>query len=290
MNLDAISLALPPLANEAAAEQALMRGIPVLCEKPLSSSAASAAHLATLAEKTVTAINYRFPELPAFKHLKEVLAAGDLGNPHFAQVTWFVNSFANRHRKWSWKTDAAQYGGALTLLGSHVLHLSQWLFGTVSDVQATMSNAATSRFALSGSTASEDSLQMTLRFSSHMIVCVTISNAMPGLHTHRWEIACEKGSLILENDTTDYVAGFGLRQCDDARGSIVLFEPGAAPAGDGRLAEFHGLAERFVRSVRTGQPCWPDFALGATIQSLMEAVRASTVSGAPVNPSSAEDI
>ena len=44
-------------------------------------------------------------------------------------VNWQVESYANRHRMQTWKTDEAAGGGTLQNFTSHCLHYVEWITG-----------------------------------------------------------------------------------------------------------------------------------------------------------------
>ena len=70
LDVDALTLALPPDVNEEAAAVALAAGIPVFSEKPLAASSPGAESLAIAAGTTTTGIDFEFAELETFRALK----------------------------------------------------------------------------------------------------------------------------------------------------------------------------------------------------------------------------
>lgn len=267
-DLDAVTLALPPNLMEDAASRALDRGLAVLCEKPLADSAAAAARLTHQSIGRTAAVGFQFPELTTFRALKQTLDSGRLGALRRVSIVWSVESRAHRERQWSWKLDAGRGGGVLTVLGSHLLHLIDWLVGPCSLHGTTLDNAASALVAPAGARAAEDSAMLVLIGRDGVRVTVMLSNARPGTSRHRWDVIGERGRAALENLSVDYMAGFVLT----VDGETVAVEPPAD--GDGRLPAFCSLATRFVEAARRGQPVMPDFATGARVQSLIEAARA----------------
>lgn len=261
--LDAVTFALPPDANPAAVEAAVARGLAILSEKPLAPGGAEARRLAEAAGGLVTAVDFEFAELTTFRALADLVKGESLGAVRDVRVTWLVESWAQKNRKWSWKTDARRGGGVVGVLATHLLYLAEWLFGPAGVAAAALENRATARFALAGETAAAESATLDLRLPGGVPMHVEVSNAAAGKHLHRWEVTFENGAAVLENDSADYMAGFRLE-----RAGQVLTEP--ATDGDGRLPPFVRLADRFVSAARSGGACLPDFAAGARVQELVD--------------------
>ena len=278
--LDAVSLALPPAVQETVLEKVVAARIPVLCEKPLTLTAACAGRLAVTAAGLPTAVDFQFRELPAFRSAKDLIESGTIGAVTRAQVIWHVESHAQREKLWSWKTDRAQGGGVLTMLGTHVLYLVEWLLGRVEALRARFDDRATRRFAPPGVQPAEDGCAMTMKLAGGTQVSVSVSNARPGETLHRWAIGGERGAMVLENPTSDYMHGFSLTH-DGPAGSVLLSRPDPVIPQDGRLAPFAALAERFLAAVRAGDPSAsrPSLEDGARVQALAESARRAAALG-----------
>jgi predicted dehydrogenase len=278
--LDAVSLALPPVAQETVLERVIAARIPVLCEKPPASTAACAGRLAGMAAGLPTAVDFQFRELPAFRAAKDLIDSGTIGAVTRVVVIWHVESHAQREKLWSWKTDRAQDGGVLTLLGTHVLYLVGWLLGRVGALTARFDDRATRSFAPPGAEAAEDGCTMMMTLAGGAQVAVSVSNARPGETVHRWSIGGEQGAIVLENPTSDYMYGFSLTHYGRA-GSVLLSRPDPVIPEDGRLAPFASLATRFLGAVRVGDASAsrPSLEDGAWVQALTEAVRRAAAEG-----------
>lgn len=270
-DLDAVTFALPPLENERACEAALRKGIAVLSEKPLAGSVEAARRLRSLAEGITNAMDFQFAELEAFQRLYGLLASKQLGETRHVQITWLTESYAQKHKIWSWKTDRQRAGGVTTLLGSHLFYLLEWLLGEIQELQCRTSHAATALFAPEGSEPADDTVDLWATHASGITSSATYGNAAPSGPGHRWECICDRGMITLENKTTDYMAGFELTVKTDAGAQTDRWDS-PTPGEDGRLAPFRSLALRFAQAVRTGVPMQPDFAAGARVQELMAQV------------------
>jgi predicted dehydrogenase len=273
--LDLVTVALPPAEVTPVILKLISARIPILCEKPLGNSLAEAARLEFDARDLITAVDFEFPEIPAFARLKSAIEDSKIGTVQFIQLTWLTESYAQKKCKWCWKTDGANGGGALNLLGTHALYIAEWLLGPVAELRADLTAERTSRFKPSADVnAADEAAVFQLRFVGGARLAGTIGNACPGSHVHQWIVVGELGTAILENRTPDYMSGFTLRLYDvDGRESPSFTDPGAH--GDGRIAPFMSLAQRFVDSVRSGARCRPDFGAGRRVAELTEALRRS---------------
>jgi predicted dehydrogenase len=280
--LDAVSLALPPAETERAARLALARGLAILAEKPLAPDATGAERLAEAAKGRTAVVDFQLGDAPGFIALGAALADGTIGALRAASATWLHHSFAHRERRWGWKLAAAEHGGALAMLGTHLLFLVERLLGRIAALQATLDDAATRALAPTGITPAEDLAMVTARLQSGTPVQLTIGNAAAGISRHSWRIVGEKGSLLLENEGPSTTAGFALTLLQPGRAPTLLFRDPPAPPGDDRQPAFRQLAERFVAAARRHESCTPDFAVGARVQRLVDAVRLAAASGRTV--------
>jgi predicted dehydrogenase len=206
-DLDAVTLALPPLANEEAVDAALAREVAILSEKPLAHTPERAAEFAQRAGARTTALDFEFPELASFAAAKALIDSGALGAVRTVRLDWRTLSAAQKFRSWSWKTDARAGGGVLTLLGTHALYLLEWLFGPLERIGGTCDARRTAEFAPPGAVAAEDTVELDFAFRGGGAGSGFISNAAPGEPVHRWTIEFADGSAVIENTGTDYMAG-----------------------------------------------------------------------------------
>jgi predicted dehydrogenase len=281
INLDAVTLALPPSMNETAATKALRRGLPVLSEKPLASSATAAESLAELARGCTTAIDFEFAELRTFRTMRDVIQQGEVGAVRLVDVTWLVDSWFHRSRTWSWKSDANEGGGVLALLAPHVMYLLEWLLGDMTAIAGRCDNRATESYAPHGASAAVNGVNIAGSVGAEdTIFSIALDNAAPGARIHRWTVVCERATLVAESTGSDWASGFVLDQLfgNDRRrlAEEIPFD------GDGRLPPMRAVAERFVHAVRTGAECRPDFANGARVQRLIELASQTNPEPSPI--------
>ncbi len=140
--VDAVYIGTPHPSHLAAAAESLRAGVPVLCEKPMTMSAADTASLVDLARREgvflMEAVWMRF--LPIYRHVLRWLNDGRVGGVRGVQATFGFNApFDPSHRLF----DRALGGGALYDIGIYPLHLAHWMLGEPSTLTARTSTAPT---------------------------------------------------------------------------------------------------------------------------------------------------
>jgi predicted dehydrogenase len=272
--LDAVSIALPPGLTAEVAARALDAGLAVLAEKPLADTSARAGELAERARDRTAAVAFQFGELDSFRALEQALERAGRESVPSVRVTWRTLSYAHRTRTWGWKTDRAQHGGVMNLLGSHVFHLLERLVGPIAELAATFSDEATRAFAPAGAQPAEDAAAIAGVTVSGAQISIALANAATDDRAHRWEIETDDGRLVLAAPPGDPLGPLSLAR-ETSAGRQVLAMDSPAAGADARLEPFRRLAERFVDAATARAPCSPDFGAGARVQRLLEVAAAS---------------
>lgn len=272
LDLDAISIALPPETGSQAAAIALGKGLGVLMEKPLAGNADRAGELIRLAEGRTAALNYIFYKLDTFQMVKNAIVQGNLGRLERIDVVWTAESWANRNRKWSWKTDARRGGGVITTLGSHACFLAEWFSGSPIEVLRTQaSNNVAAAFSPPDAEPAEDHVEAEMK-AGNVEIGLLLDNGRKQPPLHRWVFKGQRGTAVIENTTNDYFGGFVLRGMP---GQSDIVEK-KSESDDRRFLAFHRIAEDFIGALRRGDPAFPDFATGLRTQRVMDALHLST--------------
>jgi len=270
--VDAVSIAVPPVLQPELVIAAAEAGKHVFCEKPLAADVPAAERaLAAVRQSSVAhAMDFIFPEIPAWQQARSVLAEGTLGALRHVAVSWRIETYAFARGLDSWKLRSTEGGGTLGNFGSHSLYYLEWLLGPVTRIAARF----TPRQA-----AGEARVDAWLELASGCPVTLSVAaDAFLG-SGHRLEIYGEQGTLLLENRTTDYVNGFALSVGTRATGafSTQTLEPLCQP--DGRIGAASAIVRRFVDAVLPGAPVEPNLAHGPRVQQVMAAARAADRTG-----------
>jgi len=128
-DVDVVSVGTPPFAHAEATIAALEAGKHVFCEKPMAMNAAEAQAMAAAAEQAgrVLAIDFQTRFSRDARRAHELVAGGQLGQPHFARATMLRQAGVP-----SWGTftsKAANGGGALIDIGVHALDRALYVLG-----------------------------------------------------------------------------------------------------------------------------------------------------------------
>ncbi len=111
---------------------AIEAGKHVYCEKPLAVSVEEAEEMATAAARkgVKTMVAFNNIKTPAAMLAKQLIEAGEIGEP-IRFRGWFDQGFFNDPElPWSWRCSRKEAGsGALGDLGSHVVSVAQYLMG-----------------------------------------------------------------------------------------------------------------------------------------------------------------
>jgi predicted dehydrogenase len=268
--IDAVSIAVPPSEQTVIAIAALEAGKHVFCEKPLTAQVADAVRLleAATARRLVHGIDFIFPELPLWMKAREIIRSNELRGIRHAVLDWHVETYAARTKARSWKTDPSQGGGVLNNFVSHVVHNVEWLFGTIASVTSAVRGPRDG---------AETCAQATLDLDTGFPVFLSVATDAFLGQGHRLEVYGEEGTLVLENRTADYAAGFKLWLGTRVTGSLELIacdEP--VPGLDGRIAPVSKLATRFLDSILNGVEMIPNFADGLRAQLILDQMQNSS--------------
>jgi 1,5-anhydro-D-fructose reductase (1,5-anhydro-D-mannitol-forming) len=146
--IDAVYVASPVFLHAPQTIQSLNAGKHVLCEKPMAMNEIEARSMLAAAKQNRRkfAVAYYRRAYPKVQRAKQLLEAGAIGQPVFAELTchgWFDGkeydgSDRNRH----WLVDPAKAGGGpLYDIASHRIDVLNFLFGQPQRVSAHLSNA-----------------------------------------------------------------------------------------------------------------------------------------------------
>jgi predicted dehydrogenase len=135
---DFLIIVTPNSTHHPAAKLALEHGFSVVCEKPLATSSAAAAELACLVRETglLFCVTYAYSGYPVVKHLRDLIAAGEIGEVRFVNgeypQEWLATKLEDTGQKQAaWRTDPALAGGSNCVgdIGSHIEFMAAYMTG-----------------------------------------------------------------------------------------------------------------------------------------------------------------
>jgi predicted dehydrogenase len=263
----------------------LAAGKHVVCEKPLAMTAAESAGLVSDAALSglVNAVNFNIRFYPLHQHVREVIAAGELGDVRLVTGRYFQDWLLH-DTDWNWRLEPDK-GGALRAIGdigSHWLDLTSFLTGQpIVSVMADLSTFITTRREPTGPVetfstersaetvdrpmGTEDAGMVLLRFASGARGSMAVSQISPGRkNSLQWEIDGSDAAAAWDSETPDHL-WLGHR---DRPNEILLRNPALmGTAGRAAAALPGGHVEGF----------------GDTFGALFRAIYADVLAGRP-NP------
>ena len=218
-------------------------------------------------------MDFNFSALECFTAARGKLQSSAIGKLQHIVVNWQVESYANRHRMQTWKTDEAAGGGTLQNFTSHCLHYVEWITGDrICGLFARLSH-------IPGDVRSGDAtVGMQLEFISGAHAVVASSAAARHGTGHEIALYGSDGALILRNNGSDHMRGFELFFAgpdDRPIRRVLLADEGQGEDQDARIIPTARLIERFVDWLCGGVPVENDIMAGLRVQRLIEAAQES---------------
>jgi predicted dehydrogenase len=134
--LDVASICTPPDSHLPLAAACLERDIHLLCEKPLAIDYDTTAQLIERARKSRARffLATKFRHVPEIRRARAHILAGDIGDPLLFEIEF--SSVVDMSQRWN-SVPSLSGGGVIIDNGCHALDLVTYLFGGVSQIQAT---------------------------------------------------------------------------------------------------------------------------------------------------------
>ncbi|HZG86418.1 Gfo/Idh/MocA family oxidoreductase [Paenibacillus sp.] len=208
--VDAVVIALPNHLHYEAAKTAILHRKPFLLEKPVALNAGQAKELLELQRArqvpNMVAFSYRYKS--AVRYAKHLIAEGRLGNIRHVYGR-YLQSWGLKDYPLVWRLSKAQSGsGALGDLGSHLLDLTRYLVGDITEVAAAAGTIRKRRKRLDGDEWGEvdvdDYCHLLAAIDGEISGSFEISRFAHGRGNYqRFEIYGEEGALIYELEAED---------------------------------------------------------------------------------------
>jgi len=242
---DALYVATPNDMHRPLVEAAAAAGVPVLCEKPMATTAGDARAMVLACARAeilyATAFDQRFH--PAHLHIAKLIRAGVLGTVTAIRIVyccWLTKDFQSDN----WRVDPARAGGgALMDLAPHGLDLASTLLGDRLGGIAAIGQSLVQDYDV------EDGAMLLARSEAGVLVQLHVAYNCPGnLPRRRLEIV---GTLaqIVATDTMGQTPGGSVQMIDAATGQAELL---VVPDSD--RSPFLNQVEAFARAVQHGIP------------------------------------
>ncbi len=196
--VDAVYIAVPHYDHPVVAMKAFEKGIHVILEKPAGVYTKAVREMNAAAEKAGVKFGIMFQcrTNPLFRKMKEILSSGKYGQ--IRSVNWLITTWFRSQQYYdsgAWRaTWAGEGGGVLLNQCPHQLDLLQWFCGMPEEIYAKCSVAQWHDVEI------EDDVVAVLKYKNGaMGSFITSTGIRPG--TNRLEVALDKGTVIMENNT-----------------------------------------------------------------------------------------
>jgi predicted dehydrogenase len=225
-SVDVVHVTSPNHLHVPQASAILSAGKHVVCEKPLAMTAAESAALVAQADASglVNAVNFNIRFYPLHQHVREIVAAGDLGDVRFVTGHYFQDWLLH-DTDWNWRLEPDK-GGALRAvgdIGSHWLDLMAFITGEpIVSVMADLATFVVTRQEPTGpvetfstersadvvarTMGTEDAATILLRFGNGARGSVAVSQISPGRkNSLQWEIDGSEAAAAWDSETPDHL-------------------------------------------------------------------------------------
>src|SRR6266550_2900347 len=282
-SVDVVHVTSPNHLHVPQAAAILAGGRHVVCEKPLALTAPESAALTAQADASglVNAVNFNIRFYPLHQHVREIVAAGNLGDVRLVTGHYFQDWLLH-DTDWNWRIEPDK-GGALRAvgdIGSHWLDLMAFVTGQpIVSVMADLATFVTARQEPTGPVetfstersantvtrpmGTEDVATLLLRFANGARGLVAVSQISAGRkNSLQWEIDGSDSAAWWDSETPDHL-WLGHR---DRPNELLLRNPslmGAAgraaaalPGGhvEGFADTFGALFRAIYADVASGRP------------------------------------
>jgi predicted dehydrogenase len=279
--VQAVSISTPPFLHYEMAKQVLQAGKHILLEKPITLNATEAKELYHLAknQNVIASVDFEFRFVPAWQFFSQLLSSNYVGNLRLIKIDWLGSSRADTSRPWNWYSSQEQGGGALGSLGSHAFDYINWLFGSISRLNAHLSTAIPERINPETgelkSVDTDDNCLLSLELANGTPCQVSISAVVHADRPHWLEVYGDKGTLVLGSyNQKDYIHGFRVwgSQPGQPLQEIEIPQHLLFPQhyNDGRICAFLRVVDQWVKGIETKQETTPSLYEGVYSQLLMD--------------------
>ncbi len=250
-NLDFVDIATPPAEHAAVTREALVRGLHVLCEKPLATSISDAREMLELARHVGRVLYpcHNYKHAPVIQNVRRIIDAGEIGRVHLVTLQTFRNTHARGVAEWrpNWRRERRHSGGGIAMdHGSHTFYLAfEWLRSYPTAISARMSTM--------GNFDTEDDLSCSLRFPTG--VASAHLSWQAGVRKVIYTIHGDHGAIRVEDDHIE-VARAGRGNSINSPEMAWRFDRLDVPSDwmdSSHVTWFNSLFDDFERAIADGE-------------------------------------
>src|SRR5580693_6551558 len=288
--VDAVAIVVRVPSHYAPTKAALEAGKHVYCEWPLGRTTAEAVELAALAKAKglVTAIGLQARVNPAVMHMKELVAAGYVGEMLAVHVSLMREGVLTRPSHRTWQRDAELGANTLTIANGHTVDAMRFVTGDFSRLSAVVATQAKQWLDTGTNTlldvTSPDNVLVSGRLVNGAVVSVHIGAVPFAGSGYRMEIYGRDGTLVATGEDSPQLSEVSLH---GAKGGNLL-EPMSVPqrltfaapgTPSGEALNVGQMYTLFSRAIRDGETHQPTFETAIDLHRLVDAIKSASDNG-----------
>jgi predicted dehydrogenase len=292
---------------------ALEAGKHVICEKPLANTLAEAGEMLAAAREagTINAVCFNYRRAPAVQLAKKLIDEGRLGTVRHWRATYLQDFIMDPGFPLIWRLRKELAGsGALGDIGAHIVDLSQFLLGGISEVVGMMETFIKERpleeasaggglqasgGAETGEVTVDDAAAFLARFESGAIGTFEATRFAAGRRNkNAFEINGSKGSVAFDLERMNELEVFFVDDDADVQGfrTVNVTEPDHPFAGAwwppghiiGYEHTFVHTMKDLMDGIKAGESPAPTFEDAYRVQAVLDAVERSAEGGGWARP------
>ena len=304
-DIDVVDISAPGNLHAEMAIAAARAGKHVICEKPLANSLSEARDMLKSVQKAgvknMVFFNYR--RVPAVAFARQMIREGKLGQIYHFRAAYLQDWIVDAEFPLVWRLDKKIAGsGALGDIGAHIIDLSLFLVGEISEVVADLKTFIKKRPLLEsgsaffaqkkagppqlGTVTVDDAALFIARFKNGAMGSFEATRFATGRkNANQFEIYGSRGALSFNLESLNELHYYSKDDSATEQGfKRVLVTDGGHPylkawwpPGHiiGYEHTFTNAMSDFFLALETGQPVTPDFAEGVKVQAVLDAVEKS---------------
>jgi predicted dehydrogenase len=288
--IDSVAVVVRVPSHYAPTKAALEAGKHVYCEWPLGRTTAEAVELAALAKAKglVTAVGLQARVNPALIHLKELVAAGFVGEVMAVHVMLMREGVLSRPSHRTWQRDAELGANTLTIANGHTLDAMRFVTGDFHRLSAVVATQA-KQWLDTGSNAwldvtSPDNVLISGRLANGAVASVHVAAIPFAGSGYRMEIYGRDGTLVISGEESPQLGEVSLHGAKVGNTVALIPVPErfrfAAPATpSGEAFNVGQMYAQFARAIRGGDRRQPSFDTAVELHRLVDAIKQASDSG-----------
>lgn len=289
-DVDLVVITTPPVLHREMVLASVAAGKHILCEKPMAMNVTEAEEMRAAARDAgvLALIDHELRFQPGRRQAYAMLRDGAIGKIRHAKYNFRAPHRGDPNLRWNWWSDAAQGGGALGAINSHIIDSFRWFLGTeISNVFCQLQTHVKQRpfdGALREVT-SDDENTMILRFADGDLTndatgLVSVSMVEQPEYVNRIEFFGTEGAMRIDHRGEVSIAKNGegtWTPIDVDLGSNI---DGVPDTGFARAFMF--FAPKIIEAVLHTKNTFDDAATfddGVAVQRVLDAARESNANG-----------